>query len=59
MRIHTDDNDVFSATSNDFIKTCLSNFFYVGTQSHPIGLAKPKRPNKAGSEIKFFQLGDK
>lgn len=59
MRIHTDDNYVFSATSNDFIKTCLSNFFYVGTQSHPIGLAKPKRPNKVGSEIKFFQLGDK
>lgn len=59
MRIHTDDNNVFSATSNDFIKTCLSNFFYVGTQSHPIGLAKPKRLNKTGSEIKFFQLGDK
>ena len=56
MRIHTCDNNVFSATSNDFIKTCVSNFFYVGTQSHPIGLAKPKRPNKAGSEIKFFQL---
>lgn len=54
MRIHTDDNNVFSTTSNDFIKTCLSNFFYIGTQSHPIGLAKPKRPNKAGSEIKFF-----
>lgn len=38
MRIHTDDNYVFSATSNDFIKTCLSNFFYVGTQAIPSAL---------------------